>query len=65
MTTGNRKVNLNLEEKLAEMNLSPVDRAQALSALKMAEDMVDLFETLAAGVRRIAGVFSLRPSVRA
>jgi hypothetical protein len=33
--------------------------------LKTAEGMVDFIETLATGVRRIAGVFSLRPSVRA
>ena len=65
MTTGNRKVDLNLEEKLAQLNLSPVDRARALSALKMAEDMVSLFEFLGTGLKRIAGAFSLRPSVRA
>ena len=65
MTTGNRKVDLNLEEKLAQLNLSPVDRARALSALKMSEDIVNFFEALGAGVKRIAGAFSLRPSVRA
>jgi hypothetical protein len=65
MTTGHRKVDLNIEEKLAQINLSPSERAQALSALRLSEDMVNLFGTLAAGVRRIAGVFSLRPSVRA
>ena len=65
MTTGNRKVDLNLEEKLAQLDISPIDRARALSALKTAEDMVDFFEAIRAGFKRIAGAFSLRPSVRA
>jgi hypothetical protein len=65
MTTGNRKVDLNLEEKLAQLNISPIDRARALSALKAAEDMVDFFEALRTVFKRIAGAFSLRPSVRA
>ena len=65
MTTGNRKVDLNLEEKLAQLNISPIDRARALSALKAAEDMVDFFAALRTAFKRIAGAFSLRPSVRA
>jgi hypothetical protein len=65
MTTGNRKVDLNLEEKLAQLNLSPLDRAQALSALRAAEDLVTLFEALRTVFKRITGAFSLRPSVRA
>jgi hypothetical protein len=64
MTTGNRKVDLNLEEKLAQLNISPIDRARALSAMKAAEDMVDFFGALRMAFKRIAGAFSLRPSVR-
>lgn len=62
MTTGNREAMLNIEQKLADLNLTPAQRSQALGAMRAAEDMVDFIETLGAAVKRIAGVFSLKPT---
>jgi hypothetical protein len=64
MNTGNRPV-FNFEQKLADLNLSPAQRTQALDAMRAAEDMVQFFETVGAAVKRVAGVFSLKPSMRA
>jgi hypothetical protein len=65
MTTRTRTVDLNIEKKLAELNLTPSQHARALDALQTAEDMVDFLESVGAVVKRIAGVFSLKPSMRA
>jgi hypothetical protein len=65
MSTGNSNVNLNLEDKLVKLNLSPAQCTQALGAMRAAEDMVDFFQTVGAAVKRIAGALSLKPSVRA
>jgi len=65
MTTGNRKVEFNIEEKLASVNMTPADRHRALGAMRAAEDLVDFLDTLVAAGKRIAGVFSFKPSVRA
>ena len=65
MTTGNRKADFNFEERLASLNLTPAQRAQALGAMRAAEEMVDFLDTVIAAGKRIAGVFSLKSSVRA
>ncbi|MCC7080569.1 MAG: hypothetical protein IT530_07850 [Burkholderiales bacterium] len=65
MGTGNRVTAFNLEQKLTELNLTPMQRAQAVGAMRLAEDIVDVVETLGAVVTRIASVFSPKPSVRA
>jgi hypothetical protein len=65
MTTGNRQADLNLETRLKEINLSPVQRNEAIAALRAADDIVEVVRAAVAGVKRITGVFSLRPSVRA
>ena len=65
MTTGKRNATFDLEQKLATMNLSPAQRTQALDAMRAAEDMVDFIQTVGAAAKRIAGAFSLKPSVRA
>ncbi|MGH8663045.1 MAG: hypothetical protein ACREUX_02145 [Burkholderiales bacterium] len=65
MNTGNRPAVFNFEQKLAELNLSPAQRTQALDAMRAAEDMVGFLETVGTAVKRIAGVFTLKPSMRA
>lgn len=65
MTTGNRKAEFNIEEKLANINLTPADRQRALGAMRAAEDLVDFLDRLVAAGKRIAGVFSLKSGVRA
>ena len=65
MSTANRNVNLNLEDKLAKLNLTPAQRTQALGAMRAAEDMVDFLQTVGAVAKRIAGALSLKPSIRA
>jgi hypothetical protein len=59
------KAALNFEQKLADLNLSPAQRTQALDAMRAAEGMVEFLETVGNAVKRIAGVFSLKPGVRA
>ena len=65
MTTGNREVTFDFEQKLATMNLTPSQRTQALDAMRAAEDMVEFFQTVGTAAKRIAGAFSLKPSIRA
>jgi hypothetical protein len=65
MNTGNRNVAFNIEEKLVDMNLSPAQRTQAIDAMRAAEDMVAFLDTLGTAIKRMAGVFSLKPSIRA
>jgi len=65
MTTGNRKELFTIEEKLANLNLTSAQRTQALGAMRVAEDLVDFVETLGTAVKRIAGAFAPKPSVRA
>ena len=65
MSTSNEQVALNIEERLNQLNLTPSERADALGALRVAEEAVELLEILGAAVKRIAGAFSPKPSVRA
>ena len=65
MTTYNRKAEFNLEEKLADLNLTPSQRARAIGAMNAAEDLVDLMQSLGAVVKRIAGAFLPKTSIRA
>jgi hypothetical protein len=64
MSTGNRQVGFNVEQKLAELNLTPSQRHQALGAIKVAEDVIDVVQFFSAFARRVAGAVSLKPSVR-
>ena len=64
MSTGNTQVQANIEDKLNELHLNPVDRARALGAMRVAAEAVKVFEVLAAGVKRIAAAMWLKPTVR-
>jgi hypothetical protein len=64
MSNGNKQAVFNLEEKLNELNLTPSERANALGAMRVAEDAVEIFEVLRAAFKRVAGFVSLKPSVR-
>jgi hypothetical protein len=59
------KAAFDFEQKLADLNLSPAQRTQALDAMRAAEGMVDFLEAVGTAVKRVAGVFSLKPGVRA
>ena len=65
MSTGSKQVELNIEERLNELQMTPSERANAIGAMRVAEDAVELLEILVATVKRVAGFFSLKPSVRA
>jgi hypothetical protein len=65
MNTGNRNAVFNLEQKLADLNLTPAQRARAIGSMRAAEDMVDFLGTVGAAIKRLVGVFSLKPSIRA
>jgi hypothetical protein len=64
MNTGNRTA-FNFEQKLADLNLSPAQRTQALDAMRAAEDMVQFIESIGAAFKRVFGAFSLKSGVRA
>jgi len=65
MSNGNKQAVFNLEARLNELNLTPAERANALGAMRLAEDAVEIFEALRAMFKRIAGLISPKPSVRA
>ena len=65
MSNGNKQAVFNLEAKLNELNLTPSERANALGAMRVAEDAVEIFEVLRAALKRVAGFISPKPSVRA
>lgn len=65
MSTGNQKLELNLEEKLGQLNLTPSQREHAVGAMRVATDAVEVVAAISAAVKRIAGALSLKPSVRA
>jgi hypothetical protein len=56
--------NLDLEAKLNELHLTPSERANAIGAMRVAEDAVEIVRVLRAAMKRIAGFMSLKPSVR-
>ena len=64
MSTGNRQVDFNIEEKLAELNLTRSQRAQARGAMEMASDVVDILQALTGALKRLAEAIALKPSVR-
>lgn len=65
MHTTNRQEALNFAEKLAELNLTPSQREQALGAMKTADLFVDAVLAVAGGLRRIAEALALKPSLKA
>jgi len=65
MSTGKQNVEFNLEEKLGQLNLTPSQREQAVGAMRVATDTVEVVAAISAAVKRIAGALFLKPSVRA
>lgn len=65
MSNGKQIEEFSIERKLNELNLTPSQREQAVSAMKVAVDAVEIFDAIASAVKRIAGAMSLKPSVRA
>jgi hypothetical protein len=65
MSNGKQNQEFNLEARLNELNLTPAQRQQAVSAFRVASDAVEVFGAIAGAVKRIAGAMSLKPSVRA
>ena len=59
-----RQNEFDLESRLAELNLSPVDRAHALAAAKKAEILVTLVQRIGAALKRLTETMALKPSVR-
>jgi len=65
MSYGKQTEEFNIEQKLNELNLTPSQRDQAVSAMKVAVDTVEIFDAIASAVKRAAGAMSLKPNVRA
>ena len=64
MSNGNKRVEFKIEERLNEVRMTPSERADAIGAMRVAEDAVEIFEVLRAAIKRVAGFISLKPSVR-
>lgn len=64
MSTGDRQVEFNIEEKLAELKLTPAQRAEALASVRIAQTAVELVARARAALRRFAELVALKPSVR-
>jgi len=64
MSNGNKQVEFNIEDKLNEVRLTPSERANAIGAMRVAEDAVEIVAVLRAAVKRVAGFISPKPSVR-
>jgi hypothetical protein len=64
MSTGNRQAAFNIEEKLAELQLTPSQRAQARNAMAIASGVVDILQALTGALKRLAEAIALKPSVR-
>ncbi len=65
MSNGNKQEVFNLEARLNELNLTPDARNHAIGAMRLAHDVVEIFEALRATFKRIAGMISPKPRVRA
>ena len=65
MSNGNKQVEFNLEQRLNELNLTPSERANAIGAMRVAEEAIELLEVVQTAVKRVAGLFALKPSIRA
>lgn len=64
MSTSNRQVVFNIEDSLADVRLTPDQRRQALSAIRMAEGFVEAFGSLGGALKRLAELFAPKHSVR-
>jgi len=64
MATSKGQESFTFEEKLANLNLTAAERARALGALRTAETFVDLVQACSAGIRRVAEMLSLKPSLK-
>jgi len=65
MNTPNRQEAFNFAEKLADLNLTPSQRQQALGAMQTADLFVDAVLAVSGGLRRIAEALALKPSLKA
>ena len=64
MSSVKRQVEFNLEAKLAELNLTPAGRAEALAVARKAERIIAAFEWFGAALRRLTHAVALKPSLR-
>jgi len=64
MATGNRQEDFNIEEKLANLRLTPSQRIEAVAALRTAETAVRMIEAVMGGMRRMAELLALKPGLK-
>ena len=64
MSNTNRHVEFDLESRLAQVNLTPGERADALAAAERAELLVTTVQRIAAAFKRLTDAMALKPTVR-
>jgi len=64
MSSANRQVEFNIETKLAELNLTPAARADALAVARQAEKVIAAVEWVFAALKRLTHAMALKPSLR-
>lgn len=64
MSNADRSIVFDLQAKLAEVNLSPGERADALAAADRAEVLVNTVQRIGAALKRLTATMALKPSVR-
>ena len=64
MSSTDRQFDLDLERRLADVHLTPGERADALAAAERAEILVATVQRIAAAFKRMTATTALKPSVR-
>jgi hypothetical protein len=64
MTTSNRQESFTITEKLASLNLTSIERNEAMAAVRIAEVFVDFIQACSAGLRRVAEALAFKPSLK-
>lgn len=59
-----RQTDFDLESRLADVNITPSERAYALAAAERAEILVTTVQRIAAAFKRLTETTALKPSVR-
>ena len=65
MSNTDRQVEFDLESRLAQVHLTPGERADALAAAERAEILVTTVQRIAGAFKRLTETTVLKPSVRA
>ena len=64
MSYTDRQIEFDLESRVAELHLTPGERARVLAAAEKAELLVTTVQRIGAALKRLTETMALKPSVR-